>query len=146
MLNIFSYTKDFLFNTILVNILKRSYEQLIADQMKSTLLARIAIGLSMAIVAMPGASFANATALVTQASDLFSCNISQMSTTVQTERGAVSLIRWVDHSFPPPYSPEQRCQIVSERFNNFDNNGTLKYIKADSLNNLPILSPIKSIT
>ena len=51
----------------------------------------------------------------------------------------IPLIRWTDRSFPPPFTPEQRCQIVSDRFKKFDNNGTLKYIKADTLNNLPVL-------
>jgi len=48
-------------------------------------------------------------------------------------------IRWVDRSFPPPFTPQQRCEIVSARFRKFDNNGTLKYIKADTINNLPVL-------
>ena len=73
------------------------------------------------------------------AQDRFTCDANQMSTTVQTERGAIPLIRWVDRSFPPPFSPQQRCQIVSDRFKKFDNNGTLKYIKADTINNLPAL-------
>ena len=73
------------------------------------------------------------------AQDRFTCDTNQMSTTVQTERGAIPLIRWTDRSFPPPFSPQQRCQIVSDRFKKFDNNGTLKYIKADTINNLPAL-------
>lgn len=73
------------------------------------------------------------------AQDRFACDANQMSTTVQTERGSIPLIRWVDRSFPPPFTPEQRCQIVSDRFKKFDNNGTLKYIKADTINNLPAL-------
>ncbi|MEL6929817.1 MAG: COP23 domain-containing protein [Cyanobacteria bacterium J06600_6] len=74
-----------------------------------------------------------------QAQDRFSCNLEQVSTMVQTERGAIPLLRWTDRSFPPPYTPQQRCQIVSERFRKFNNNGTLKYIKADRINNLPVL-------
>ena len=74
-----------------------------------------------------------------QAQSRFSCNQKQISTMVQTERGSIPLLRWTDRSFPPPYTPEQRCQIVSERFRKFDDNGTLKYIKADRLNNLPVL-------
>ncbi len=73
------------------------------------------------------------------AQDRFSCDTSQMSTTVFTERGSIPLIRWADNSFPPPFTPEERCQIVSDRFKKFDNNGTLKYIKADTINNLPAL-------
>jgi hypothetical protein len=73
------------------------------------------------------------------AQDRFVCNEQQVSTTVQTERGTIPLIRWTNNSFPPPYTPTQRCQIVSKRFQQFDNNGTLKYIKADTMNNLPVL-------
>ena len=78
-------------------------------------------------------------AIVSQTQDRFSCDSTLMSTIVQTERGTVPLIRWIDRSFPPPFTPEQRCQIVSERFRKFDNNGTLKYIKADEINNQPVL-------
>ncbi|MEM9508182.1 MAG: COP23 domain-containing protein [Cyanobacteria bacterium P01_E01_bin.35] len=73
------------------------------------------------------------------AQDRFSCDVTQMSTIVSTERGSVPLIRWIDRSFPPPFTPEQRCEIVSQRFRKFDRNGTLKYIKADEINNLPVL-------
>lgn len=57
----------------------------------------------------------------------------------ETERGSMPLIRWSDRSFPPPFTPSQRCQIVSERFQKFDDNGTLKYIKTGRINNLPVL-------
>ena len=69
----------------------------------------------------------------------FFCDENQVKTMVQTERGSIPLIRWSDDSFPPPYSPVERCKIVSERFRQFDKNGTLKYIKADRINNLPVL-------
>ncbi|MGD1918112.1 MAG: COP23 domain-containing protein [Pleurocapsa sp.] len=69
----------------------------------------------------------------------FFCDQNGLYTTVNTERGSLPLIRWIDRSFPPPFTPEQRCKIVSERFQKFDNNGTLKYIKADTVNNLPAL-------
>ena len=74
-----------------------------------------------------------------QAQDRFYCDENGMFTTVNTERGSLPLIRWSDRSFPPPFTPAQRCQIVSERFQKFDSNGTLKYIKADTINNLPAL-------
>lgn len=73
------------------------------------------------------------------AQERFSCNEREVATIVNTERGAVPLIRWTNNSFPPPYSPTERCKIVSQRFQNFDRNGTLKYIKADSVNNYPVL-------
>ncbi len=123
--------------------------------MKLNLLTKSIVGLSIvtsAIATMAKFSYAqqldstssikdsSATeAIVSQAQDRFSCDSTMVSTIVQTERGTVPLIRWVDRSFPPPYTPEQRCQIVSERFQKFDNNGTLKYIKADEMNSQPVL-------
>jgi hypothetical protein len=101
--------------------------------MKKNLLTQTILGLSLIAGAIAG------TVESAVAQDRFACDSSQMSTTVQTERGSIPLIRWTDSSFPPPFTPEQRCQIVSERFRKFDNNGTLKYIKADSINNLPAL-------
>lgn len=101
--------------------------------MKLNLLLKATIGISIAIGGIstfPKSAFAQ---------DRFSCDKSQMSTKVQTERGPIPLIRWTDNSFPPPFSPMQRCEIVSERFRRFDNNGTLKYIKASIINNLPAL-------
>ena len=74
-----------------------------------------------------------------QAQERFSCDLTQVSTMVETERGLIPFLRWTDRSFPPPYTPQQRCQIVSERFRKFDRNSMLKYIKADTINNLPVL-------
>jgi hypothetical protein len=73
------------------------------------------------------------------AQERFFCDTNGLFTTVNTERGSLPLIRWMDNSFPPPFTPAQRCQIVSQRFQKFDDNGTLKYIKADTANNLPVL-------
>ena len=99
---------------------------------KLNLLLKTTLGLSIA-----GAIISSVKPAAAQ--DRFSCDVNQMSTNVQTERGAVPLIRWTDNSFPPPFTPQQRCEIVSERFKNFDNNGTLKYIKADTINGSPAL-------
>ena len=76
---------------------------------------------------------------VSHAQGRFTCDPAQMATMVSTERGSIPLIRWTDSSFPPPFTPQERCQIVSDRFQKFDDNGTLKYIKADTVNNLPAL-------
>lgn len=101
--------------------------------MKPSLFKQVIVALSIALGAI------GINVKPSQAQDRFSCDINQMSTTVATERGAIPLIRWVDRSFPPPFTPQQRCEIVSQRFRKFDNNGTLKYIKADMINNMPVL-------
>lgn len=101
--------------------------------MKRNLLTQTMLGTSLIVGAI-------ATGVESvQAQDRFACDTQQMATTVLTERGSIPLIRWTDRSFPPPFTPEQRCQIVSDRFKQFHNNGTLKYIKADKINNLPAL-------
>lgn len=42
------------------------------------------------------------------------------TTFVRTDRwGILELIRWQDGSFPPPYTPQQRCEDVSQRFQGF---------------------------
>ena len=101
--------------------------------MKLNLLTKILAGCGLI------ASAIAATSNPSYAQQRFVCNEQQISTTVQTERGTIPLIQWTNNSFPPPYTPTQRCQIVSQRFQQFDDNGTLKYIKADEINNLPVL-------
>lgn len=58
---------------------------------------------------------------------------------MQTERGEIPLIRWTDNSFPFFYTLLQRCQEISARFKRFDDNGTLKYLKASHQNNYPVI-------
>lgn len=69
----------------------------------------------------------------------FSCDESQLSTMAQSHWGELPMIRWSDDSFPPPYTPVERCREVTERFNTFDNNGTLKYMSVGEINNSPVI-------
>jgi hypothetical protein len=73
----------------------------------------------------------------------FFCSMSREggpATFVVTElAGNVELIRWQDDSFPPPHTPQQRCVIVSQRFQRFYSNGTLKFIRGAILRGEPIL-------
>ncbi len=69
----------------------------------------------------------------------FSCDESQLSTTLQSHWGELPMIRWTDNSFPPPYTPLERCQEVTNRFNTFHNNGTLKYMTTGEINNSPVI-------
>ena len=101
--------------------------------MKTNLLTKAAITIGLALSAIAVSSESS------QAQSRFTCDTDRMSTTVHTERGAIPLIRWTDGSFPPPYTPQQRCEIVSDRFQKFNEQGTLKYIKADTINNQPAL-------
>lgn len=69
----------------------------------------------------------------------FSCDEEQLSTSVQSHWGELPMIRWSDTSFPPPYTPVERCREVTARFNTFHNNGTLKYMSAGTINNSPVI-------
>lgn len=98
------------------------------------------VGLGIALSAMPWASFANAT--FSQASygeQRFTCDESQVSTLVQSHWGELPMIRWSDDSFPPPYTPLERCREVTARFNRFNNNGTLKYMSSGTVKNSPVI-------
>ena len=61
------------------------------------------------------------------------------ATYVSGRRGPVPMIRWEDTSFPPPWTPQRRCQDVSARFQGFYDNGQLNYIKAGRLNHQSVL-------
>ncbi|WP_366829343.1 COP23 domain-containing protein [Nostoc sp. NMS2] len=61
------------------------------------------------------------------------------ATLVRTSRGNIPVIRWVDDSFPPPWTPQQRCEEISARFQRFYGNGTLNFVRAGKLSNQPVL-------
>ena len=73
----------------------------------------------------------------------FFCGMSREggpATFVSTTRwGNFPLIRWVDSSFPPPWTPERRCEEISRRFQKFYEQGTLDYLKADRSGGQPVL-------
>ncbi|MGB7444949.1 MAG: COP23 domain-containing protein [Coleofasciculaceae cyanobacterium] len=75
-----------------------------------------------------------------QSSEFF-CGINkgEPTTFVRTLWGNIPIIRWVDDSFPSPWSPSKRCKLVSARFEKFYQNGTLKYLKAGQLRGQPVL-------
>lgn len=60
------------------------------------------------------------------------------NTFVNTPRGRVDLINWV-RSYSDEWNPKNRCVAVSERFQRFLDNGTLKYIRTGIINNQPVL-------
>ncbi|MFN6471544.1 MAG: COP23 domain-containing protein [Nostoc sp. SerVER01] len=61
------------------------------------------------------------------------------ATIVRTSRGNIPVIRWVDDSFPPPWTAEQRCEEISARFQRFYENGTLNFIRAGKISKQPVL-------
>ncbi len=71
----------------------------------------------------------------------FFCGMSRgnPATIVNTNRGNKPIISWVYTAFPPPWTPQQRCEEISERFNRFYQNGTLKFIRAGEFGRQPVL-------
>lgn len=57
------------------------------------------------------------------------------TTYARTKRGNVPVIRWVSSNFATSgYTPQQRCQEVTRRFQVYKNNGTLNYITTGIMN------------
>lgn len=61
----------------------------------------------------------------------------QPATLVRTPRGNIPIIHWIN-SFPP-FTPQERCEIVSARFQQFADNHLLKYLRAGTINGQPVL-------
>ena len=89
----------------------------------------IAIGATAAI-AQPGEA---------QSRNRYFCAIrSGVPTTfARTPRGNVPMIRWVSHL--GGRDPLQRCQEVTQRFQNFSDNGMLRFLRSGTLNGQPVL-------
>ena len=60
------------------------------------------------------------------------------TTMAKTSRGAVSVIHWVS-TLGETYTPEKRCQIVSEKFQTFYQDGTLNYLTTGTVNHQPVI-------
>jgi hypothetical protein len=57
------------------------------------------------------------------------------TTYARTKRGNVPVIRWVSWEFGASgYTPQQRCQEVTRRFQVYKNNGALSYITTGIMN------------
>jgi hypothetical protein len=60
------------------------------------------------------------------------------TTMAKTSRGAVPVIHWLS-TLGENYTPAKRCQIVSEKFQTFYNDGTLNYLTTGVMNQLPVI-------
>lgn len=73
----------------------------------------------------------------------FSCGTSEgkLATIAHTQRGAnIPVIYWnSDYFSDSGYTPETRCQLVSQRFETFRQNGTLNYMTTGRINNMPVI-------
>ena len=62
-------------------------------------------------------------------------------TFVRTQDGRkIGMINWTSNNyFPPPYTAQERCEIVSRKFQQSNNNGTLKNITTGMLRGYPVV-------
>lgn len=60
------------------------------------------------------------------------------NTFVNTPRGRIDLINWV-RTYSKEWTPKARCVEVSKRFQNFLDNGKLKYIRTGVINSQPVI-------
>ncbi len=77
-------------------------------------------------------------------STTFFCGMSQGEpvTMAQTPRGNIPVIRWVSNYFGGSgYTPEKRCQIVSQKFQEYNQNGDLKFLTTGKVNGQPVICP-----
>lgn len=60
------------------------------------------------------------------------------NTFVNTPRGRINLINWANQ-FAPDWTPQKRCDAVSQRFQKFLDEGNLKFIRTGNINQQPVL-------
>jgi hypothetical protein len=73
----------------------------------------------------------------------FTCVIEKgvpVTTAVMDSGKQVAVIRWVHDTFSGSgWSPQRRCQEVSERFTNLSNRGLLNYLTTGSMNGMSVI-------
>ena len=104
--------------------------------MKIRSLAVILAGLSVAV----GSAIALPAKAQTKPSNTYYCAQlnGNWNTFVNTPRGRVNLINWA-HEFGKQWTPQKRCVAVSQRFQNFLDDGNLKFIRTGNINQQPVL-------
>lgn len=94
--------------------------------------AAIVLGTS-AVFSQPGQA---------QSRNQFYCGISEgkPATIVRTARGNVPLIVWNNEAFSASgWTPKRRCEDVSARFQRFNDNGQLRFMRAGTFNSQQVL-------
>jgi Circadian oscillating protein COP23 len=67
----------------------------------------------------------------------------RLATAVKTRKGNVPLIYWDSGAFGASFSPEVRCQKVTQRFTNLYENGQLKYLAVGKVSNQAVICGLK---
>lgn len=88
-------------------------------------------------------------AVAQQSSTTFVCGSSPLTngqvvptTVAKTQRGDVSVIRWVSSwATDSGFTPQKRCEIVSGKFQEFYSQGLLNYLTTDRVDGMPVICP-----
>ncbi|MDY6802329.1 MAG: COP23 domain-containing protein [Cyanobacteriota bacterium] len=68
------------------------------------------------------------------------------TTFVKSDRGDIALVPWESDYFEKfGYTREQRCQAVSAKFQQTDEEGILNYLTIGEINNLPVICASSSL-
>ena len=76
---------------------------------------------------------------------IFSCDTSGHvpATIVQSPKhGSVKIIEWKTTEFGEKFSPQARCNLVSQKFQQYAQAGTLKYFTTGSVNRQPVICAV----
>lgn len=105
--------------------------------MSSTrLFSKISLGLLLVISTL--AAFSQPEVAQSQSRKYFCARSGGVyKTFVNTVHGPIPIIQWVDNNFQ--VSPRTRCITVSKRFEAFDQNRILKYMRAGRVNRSPVI-------
>lgn len=101
---------------------------------KKLYVVTIAISLNLTIFTKPNEA--------QQSSNKYECiNKENIPTTVvTTQRGVIELIKWKSNYFSnSSWTPEKRCQAVTDRFQAHSDAGSLKYITYGEINNQKVI-------
>jgi hypothetical protein len=106
------------------------------NTMKIKYLVGMLAGLSVAI----GSAIVPSATAETKTNNTYYCAQlnNSWNTFVNTPRGRVTLINWANQ-FAPDWTPQKRCSAVSGRFQNFLDQGNLKFIRTGNVNQQPVL-------
>ncbi|PAX52176.1 COP23 domain-containing protein [Brunnivagina elsteri] len=61
---------------------------------------------------------------------------------IPERKGHISLIGWKSQALPPHITPQKRCEIVTQKFQQFYDNGSLNYLTHGINNGYPVICSI----
>jgi hypothetical protein len=88
------------------------------------------------------ASFGQWNEVQAQTRVMYSCiqHQGKSKTVASTNRGRIELIVWESSYFSGAgWTPQKRCQEITQRFQKFSDNGTLQYVTTGKLNGYPVI-------